>query len=198
MAKFSNMIITNTGKTMYAKTLQGRTINFVEARVGNGTPTGEITSLTGLVNEVSTSAIRDISISENKAVMTIYVSNENIADKLEITEVGLFAEIINEDGSVEDAAMYAYCYAVEGVDIIPPITNGRMDWVMQLELYITNATGEETEQGGGTWQDELAQHKAEADAKYALKTDVTTTHVSTSTPTSSDGKDGDVWYVYEA
>lgn len=197
MAVFSNMIVTNSGKTMYAKSIAGKTIKFTEARVGNGKPEGATEGLTSLVSEGTTAAITAINVTDGKALVVVEVSNEMFAEALSITEIGLFAKVINEDGTEEAEALYAYCYAVEGMDTIPPITNGHVDWIMQLELYISNAAGETTGQGVGTWVSELAAHKEYAEATYAKKADVTTTHVSTSAPTSSDGEDGDVWYVYQ-
>lgn len=151
MAVFSNMVVAESGKTMYAKAISGKTIKFTQARVGSGTPTGSIESLTALVEEVGTGAITEINVTDGKAVMTVEVSNEDFTEQLKITEIGLFAKIVNEDGTEEAEALYAYCYAMEGTDVIPPITNGHVDWVMQLELYISNATGSTTEQGGATF-----------------------------------------------
>ena len=41
------------------------------------------------------------------------------------------------------------------------------------------------------WKEALDEHTETADIHRTI-------HVSTATPTSSDGKDGDIWFVVEA
>ena len=201
MAVFSEMIVTNNGKTQYAKAIAGKTIEFTRAFLGNSAPTtGEgLEARDSLVNPLGEGAITKIEVKRgtngvDRAVITVEVNNAEFVEPFEIKELGLFCK----DPDTGAEVMYAYCYATEGMDVIPPVTNGYVTWKANLELYISNATGNNTNQVITSWSVALQEHLDYAEETYAKKTEVTTTHISTSAPTSTDGKDGDIWYVYSA
>lgn len=176
MAAFSDMIITNSGKAIYAKALTGKTIKFSSAKLGNGTPESlsAAESLTDIVNLTTVASIASITSEDSVASVTIEVKNETFVVPVEVKEVGLFCL----DPDTNEEVLYAYCYSEENVDVIPAITNGEVTWKMLLELYISNAIGDTTAQTG-------QENRSRA------------IHIENEEPTADDGADGDVWLVYE-
>lgn len=176
MATFSDMIITNSGKAIYAKALSGKTINFSSAKLGNGTPESlaAAESLTDIVNLTAVASIASITSEDSVASITIEVKNDTFKIPVEVKEVGLFCI----DPDTNEEVLYSYCYSASDIDVIPAITNGEVTWKMNLDLYISNATGTTTEQTG------------QENRNRAI-------YVEPTEPTDADGADGDVWLVYE-
>lgn len=146
MAKFNDMVVTESGKIQYAKAISGKTIEFTKAVVGNGKPTSQAAAekLTALMNAKLTGAIEiDTQSETGKALITVSINNASITESVTITEIGLFCK----DPDTGAEVMYAYAYSPDGSDVIPPITNGEMTWIVSLVVYITNATGSNSSQG---------------------------------------------------
>ena len=145
MAKFNEMIITNVGKSIYAKSIAGQTIEFTKAVVGSGKPAdaAEAETLTNLVSPMLTAAITiDTTSEEGIAIVNVSVDNSTITEDIDVSELGLFCK----DPDTQEEVMYSYTYAGGGADIIPSRNSGELTWLVQLFVYIENATGSGSEQ----------------------------------------------------
>lgn len=149
MAKFNDMIITNDGKTIYAKAIAGRTIEFTKAVVGNGKP-ADIAAAEALTNVVSPRLNASIEIDttskEGIAIVDVSVNNATVGEDVEICELGLFCK----DPDTNAEVLYSYTYAPNSNDVIPSANSGEMIWRVQLFVYIENATGGGSDQSNAT------------------------------------------------
>ena len=140
MATYSNMLVTNGGKTQYAKVMAGKTISFTRVAFGGGSPASqtEAENLTGLVQQLIEGSIESIDNTTiaGVCVLTVTVSNANITSPIGIKEIGLYSKIGDETNEV----MYAYCYSPTDIDVIPSNTTGSVTWKMRLQLAISNTS----------------------------------------------------------
>lgn len=140
MAKFNDMIITNVGKTIYAKAIAGQTIEFTKAVVGNGKPANpaETETLTNVVSPRLNASIEiDTTSRTGIAIVNASVDNRTLGEDIEICELGLFCK----DPDTNKEVLYSYTYAPNSSDVIPSVNSGEMIWRVQLLVYIENATG---------------------------------------------------------
>ena len=145
MAKFNEIIVTQVGKSIYAKSIAGKTIEFTKVVVGNGKPASqeEAETLENVVDEKLIAAIEiDSTSKEGIAIVNVTIDNAKLADDVEICELGLFCK----DPDTEEEVMYAYTYAPNGHDVIPSANSGEMIWKVQLFVYISNAAGNNASQ----------------------------------------------------
>ena len=149
MAKFSETVVTTVGKSIYAKAIAGKTIEFTKAVVGNGKP-ADISEVEALTNVVSPRLNASISIDtiseEGIAIVDVSVNNSTLGEDIEVTELGLFCK----DPDTKEEVMYAYTYAPNSYDVIPSARSGELIWKVQLFVYIENATGSGSEQSTAT------------------------------------------------
>lgn len=146
MATYNNMLVTNGGKIQYAKVMAGKTISFTRVAFGSGSPASqaEAENLTGLVTQLIEGSVESIDTTtiSGVCVLTVTVNNSNIASPIGIKEIGLFGKITDEASEV----MYAYCYSPTDIDVIPSNTTGMVTWKMRLQLAISNATANTSQQ----------------------------------------------------
>lgn len=149
MAKFNEMIITTVGKSIYAKAISGKTIEFTKAVVGNGAPADatEAEALTNVVSpRLNASIDIDTTSQEGKAIVNVSVNNATLYEDVEIKELGLFCK----DPDTNNEVLYAYTYAPNSSDVIPSVNSGEMIWRVQVLVYIENATGSGSGQSSTT------------------------------------------------
>lgn len=190
MANYNTMIITEKGKAQYIKAIEDAnySIHFTKAEIGVGKPENQeqAKNLAALISPQITAGMGiDTTRQSGIATVTLSINNADVADPngIALNEIGLFCE--NPDGGAD--ILYAYCYG-DG-DILPPARNGEMTWYMELSVYISNATGDDTEgeASAPTW---FTEHTNTANIHRAI-------YVSTAEPKKTDGNDGDIWIVYE-
>lgn len=149
MAKFNEMIITTVGKSIYAKSIAGQTIEFTKAVVGNGKPSdlAEAEALTNVVSpRINASIEIDTDSKEGIAIVNATVNNATLGEDVEICEIGLFCK----DPDTNEEIMYSYAYAPNSSDVIPSRNSGEMMWMIQLFVYVENATGSGSGQSSAT------------------------------------------------
>lgn len=146
MATFNDMIVTNVGKTIYAKVMNGKTITFNRVVFGGGNPASQADAeaLTNLVDARIEGAIEsiDTATEQGLAVITVSVNNAELDTGIGIKEIGLFCA----DPDTGASAMYAYAFSPDDIDVIPSNQYGAVVWKMRLQLAITNAAGSTTTQ----------------------------------------------------
>jgi hypothetical protein len=146
MATFNNMIVTNGGKVIYSKAISGKSITFTKAEFGSGIPASQsdAAALGALVDSKIIGAIEsiDTTTTAGVAIITVQVNNSALTEALGIREVGIFCK----DPDTNADVLYSYMYAPTDIDVIPSNANGVVVWKMRIQLAISNATGEATEQ----------------------------------------------------
>ena len=136
MAQFSDMILTNAGRSLIAKTLQGKSLVFTRAVAGDGIITGFetipnpqtehdryvefaniVTAMTELVHPMREMEIRGIETPPLIGTSTIktLLTNKNLNLGFFFNEVGLFAQ----DPDSGDEILYGYCSAGNKGDFMP-------------------------------------------------------------------------------
>lgn len=180
MANFNDMVITESGKKIYAKALAGKKVEFVGGKVGNGRPSSgtNIEKMTGLVTTSPFAAALQIDANAQEGIAQVdcSISNKKFTNSLEITEIGLFCK----DPDTGEVVMYSYCYAPTSSDVIPPVSTGEMTWKIQFLVYITNATGSNTSQGTQEFTPEVK----------AVATDASVTFLSNISATGKSATSG--------
>lgn len=149
MAKYNDMLITAIGKSIYAKAIAGHTIEFTKAVVGSGRPAdaSNIEALTDVVSaRLNASVDIDTTSKEGIAIIDATVNNSTLVEDVEICEIGLFCK----DPDTGEEVLYAYTYAPSSYDVIPSANSGKMNWMVQLFVYVENATGSGSSQSPTT------------------------------------------------
>jgi len=143
MATFNSMLVTNGGKLIYAKAMQGKSVVFNRVSFGSGTPESQSAAeaLTQLVATAMDGAIEsiDTTTTAGVAIVTVSVNNATLDYPVGIKEIGLFCKDPDTGASV----MYAYCFSPSDIDVIPSNQNGVVTWKMRLQLAISNVSAGE-------------------------------------------------------
>jgi len=137
MARFNDMKITSAGKSIFAKAIAGKAIEFTKAVLGSGgAKTGaDIESMTNVITPVIEESVKIEENSDKRcATIIVTVDNSSLSSDVAISEIGLFCK----DPDTQEEVMYSYANAPDTSDIIPAASNGEITWEMQLLVYIDN------------------------------------------------------------
>ena len=136
MAQFSDMVLTNAGRGLIARTLTGKGLQFTRAVAGSGVVTGyetipdpstdrdryiellnTVAEFTDLLQPTRAMEIRGIDIPPQIGTATIktLLSNEGCSLGFFFNEVGLFAK----DPDTDEEVLYGYCSAGNKGDFMP-------------------------------------------------------------------------------
>ena len=136
MAQFSDMVLTNAGRGLIARTLTGKGLQFTRAVAGSGVVTGyetipdpstehdryiefinTVAEFSDLVQPIREMEIRGIDIPPQVGTATIktLLSNEGCSLGFFFNEVGLFAQ----DPDTNEEVLYGYCSAGNKGDFMP-------------------------------------------------------------------------------
>ena len=109
MASFNGFVLTNKGRELLAKAVAGETLTFTKMQIGDGTFTGDIKTLTALVNKKDDFNINQIENQGNgQVVLKAIINNQSTVTGYYIREIGMFA---HGDDNVE--VLYAYNKSTE-------------------------------------------------------------------------------------
>jgi len=115
MAQFNGMVLTTVGTNMATQAQGDKTLTFTKVELGDGTPDGDIKSLTGLKHYVLSAAITKIDDSKpNQITITATIDNS-------VVETGFFGREIGLYGKIGTNPEQLYAYATAGMysDYIP-------------------------------------------------------------------------------
>ena len=136
MAQFSDMVLTNAGRGLIARTMTGKGLQFTRAVAGSGVVTGYetipdpstdhdkyiefmniVAEFSELVQPIREMEIRGIDIPPQIGTATIktLLSNEGCSLGFFFNEVGLFAK----DPDTDEEVLYGYCSAGNKGDFMP-------------------------------------------------------------------------------
>ncbi|ACZ09362.1 Uncharacterised protein [Sebaldella termitidis] len=109
MASFNGFILTNKGRELLAKAVEGEQLTFTKMEVGDGTFTGDIKTLTALVSKKDDFNINQITNQGNgQVVLKAIINNQSTTTGYYIREIGVFAH-----GANNIEILYAYNKAIE-------------------------------------------------------------------------------------
>lgn len=116
---FPKLILTNAGRALIVKALNGTTLNFTKFALGDGAAPEEPRKLEALVHLVANMQINSIELSANCAVLESTYTNSGLKSKLVAREIGIFAAD-PDDGEI----LYAYANAGNEAAVVPPESEG--------------------------------------------------------------------------
>lgn len=112
---FPKLILTDAGRALIVKALNGTAINFTKFALGDGTAPKEPRKLKALVHLAANMQINSIELSANCAVLESTYTNSGLKSKLVARELGIFATDPDE-GEI----LYAYANAGSEASVVPP------------------------------------------------------------------------------
>lgn len=135
MANFGQLLLTNIGLNEQYKAQSGTPLKFKRIGMGSGTFSGNISALTGLVNQNVSVAISKGYKQNGAFVVEGFFSNDGLTTGFAWREIGLFCE--DEDGN---EVLYCYANAGDSYDYIPATGDERYSKYIRIATAIGNAT----------------------------------------------------------
>lgn len=132
--------LTNAGKALYNRTLAGEGIQFTKIKLGKGTLTGPIATMTALVDLVT-----EIDASVSQTGDNSYVdisgsfSNAGMQDGFYWREIGLFAADPEAPEERERDILYCYQNAYDTADFIPAASVETVEKHITIPVIVSDA-----------------------------------------------------------
>ena len=133
---FPKLILTDAGRALIVKALNGTAINFTKFALGDGTAPKEPRKLKALVHLAANMQINSIELSANCAVLESTYTNSGLKSKLVARELGIFATDPDE-GEI----LYAYANAGSEASVVPPESG---DMTVQETFHMVVTVGDAT------------------------------------------------------
>lgn len=133
---FPKLILTDAGKALIVKALNGTAINFTKFALGDGVAPKEPRKLKALVHLMANMQINSIELSANCAVLESTYTNSGLRSKLVAREIGIFATD-PDDGEI----LYAYANAGSEAAVVPPESG---DMTVQETFHMVVTVGDAT------------------------------------------------------
>ena len=137
---WSEFYITDSGLRLRTEVIAEKgTIEFSRAEVGEGKPTSvlSIGTMTGLVTpKEGAYVVRSFVNSENNHCMIIKIDNEDFANEVLVTEVGVYAKKAGTDTEI----LYGYAYCLAGYAPMPAGADGHRVWNLVFNTKISRAS----------------------------------------------------------
>ena len=131
---FPSLILTNAGRALIVKALNGTAINFTKFALGDGVAPEKPRDLKNLVHLAANMQINSIELSANCAVLESTYTNSGLKSKLVAREIGIFAND-PDDGEI----LYAYANAGNEAAVVPPESG---DMTVQETFHMVVAVGD--------------------------------------------------------
>lgn len=112
---FPSLILTDAGRALIVKALNGATLNFTKFELGDGEAPQNPRALRTLVHTVATMEINSIEVSDNCAVLESTYTNSGLKSKFTAREIGVYA-MDPDEGEI----LYAYSNAGAEAAVVPP------------------------------------------------------------------------------
>ncbi len=145
---FSNLMLTTSGKTLFAKAQQGKTLNFTRAAVGDGDiGSGSLINRTALLNETMSLSIDAIQLTDDGSTATVVVqiSNAELSEGFYFRELGIFAQ----DPDTLEEKLYVYDNASTDGEYLPAASEGVVvEEYLKLILSVDGASSVTIENSG--------------------------------------------------
>ena len=132
---FTRFYVTNFGKELMAKAVEGIKLEFSRVQIGSGALAegADIEATTALVAPIKYTPISDLRANKERAYVSFQLTNSDMSSGFVFREIGLFAKDPDE-GEI----LFAYANAGDDPENVPAPTESVVDYVMQLETVIDN------------------------------------------------------------
>lgn len=134
MASFGNLVLTASGLQAQAELQGGANIEYCDIVMGDGNFTGNVLSLTELVNTKMTLPITNGYIQNGAYTVEAYIDNADLTEGFYWREIGVM--IKKSDGT---KVLYNYANAGVNYDFIPATTDGRYAKRIRVALPVDSA-----------------------------------------------------------
>lgn len=115
MANFTGQTVTNAGRNLLGRVLAGEgKLVFTKAAFGDQKHSGDLKNIRDLKHKKLDLKVMNIRNDSGTAVLTVYMSNENVEEGFRTEEFGVYAKIDTDDEEI----LYSYCVAIEA-DFFP-------------------------------------------------------------------------------
>ncbi|QQE75731.1 phage tail protein [Brevibacillus composti] len=131
MGQYNGAVLTEKGLQLQTKAQMGARLQFTRIAIGDGYPSGSLTTMTELVNETMSLPILELkNLGAGQTQVKAMVSNQELTEGIYVREIGLFAN----DPDIGEI-LYAVANAGALADYLPP-PNGT-DVVEEIVQFIT-------------------------------------------------------------
>lgn len=141
MANFENGFkLTNAGQLIELKAQTGKPLNFTKFSIGDGEFTGDVTTLTELVNKITDEKIMRLSVATQSTTKSVRIgfdlNTKDITTGFYLREIGIYGQ---DPDTQEEVLMY-YGNAGDKADYIPSNSSGTTisSKLIDILLYISN------------------------------------------------------------
>lgn len=115
MANFTGQTVTNAGRNLLGRVLAGEgKLVFTKAAFGDQKHSDDLRAVRDLKHKKLDLKVMNIRNDSGTAVLTVYMSNENVEEGFRTEEFGVYAKIDTDDEEI----LYSYCVAIEA-DFFP-------------------------------------------------------------------------------
>ena len=131
-----NVQLTNAGINALLRALAGDDLVFTNLKIGNGAEQSAATA-TDLSNPQKTLEITEITVANQKATLTVTLSNANVEAGFRMTEIGIFAKDQDDE---DDEILYAYGYEPEATaDYVAASGDSVLEEEITIDAFVSNA-----------------------------------------------------------
>lgn len=164
MASFGSLVFTSAGLQAQVAAQAGTELKFSKIKMGDGSYSGNIASLSDLVSAKVTLTISEIITQNSTAVVGAFFSNDDLSAGFYWREIGLYVR----DASGKDV-LYAYANAGANYDYIPATSDEAYAKWIRVATAIGNATNVSIEDYEGIlYLDNLTFEKYKAEVEDIL------------------------------
>lgn len=127
--------LTNAGINALLRALSGDNIVFTAIKIGNGAAQSAATA-TDLSNPLKTITIDAISVANQKATLTVTLSNANVEAGFRMTEIGIFAQDQDDE---DEEILYAYGTEPEATaDYVAASGDNVLEEEISIDVFVSN------------------------------------------------------------
>lgn len=131
-----NMQLTNVGINALLRALSGANIVFTNLKIGNGAAQSAATA-TDLSNPLKTLAITAVAVANQKASLSVTLSNAGVEEGFRLTEIGIF---VQDQDDEDEEILYAYGTEPEATaDYVAATGDSVLEEQITIDAFVSNA-----------------------------------------------------------
>ncbi len=131
-----NMQLTNAGINALLRALSGANIVFTNLKIGNGAAQSAATA-TDLSNPLKTLAITAVAVANQKASLSVTLSNAGVEEGFRLTEIGIF---VQDQDDEDEEILYAYGTDPEATaDYVAATGDSVLEEQITIDAFVSNA-----------------------------------------------------------
>lgn len=142
MATYRKVVITNQGKNMLARAMNGETLTWTYTRIGSGsyTPSEDLTGKTELKNPKGTFQVSSAAVDGLTMQVNSIITNEGVTIGFDMTEIGIFARMGSSTNAGFDSSLDKLVALVVAIvpDTIPAASDVPLQIINQVQIRPEN------------------------------------------------------------